>query len=203
MEGEGRSKSPLTRGDDDGDGRPRAGGGCAPLPVVESLIGHMRTEAYKGPGERLIGPQFIAYFEFKCAEAGLINEIDGTFFDRFPKLSELEMRAFITSSFIAFWTFIKPMIEDVRTTGHRLEAEMFIESALYMAVRGNVRFLTYPCAELCRAVGPRPTPEQQRRILERIRSDHPLQTQALRDLLAAERKASAVIAAMTKSHAHE
>lgn len=203
MEGEGRSKSPLTRGDDDGDGQPRAGGGCAPLPVVERLIGHMRTDAYEGPGERLVGPEFIAYFEFQCAEAGYFNEIDGTLFDKFPELSELEMRAFITSSFIAFWPFIKLATEDLRATGHRLEFEAFLELALYMAVRGNVRFLTYPCAELCRAVGPRPTPEQQRRILERIRSARPLQIQALRDLLEADRKASAVIDAMKELHAHE
>lgn len=194
-----RPSQPRTSGGP--GGRPCPGTGSASLQEIESRIGHVATDAFKGPGERLLGPCFLTTVEYFSAEAGRFNEVDVSFFDTFLELTTTEMAGFIASTFHAFRRHIRLAILEARATGDHWLLAKFLETALYMAVRGNVRFLDHPHATLCRAIGPRPTLEQQQRILDRIRSDKPLQIPVLRKLIAAYRDGSLDFGAEPKSGA--
>jgi hypothetical protein len=154
-----------------------------PLPGVESLLGHIDVELPEQPAESLLNLEFISTIEMYCEAHGCINEVDGSVFDEFVNFDEREMLALMKATYLAFRSHINPLCLTEHPERYTSTLGRFLEVALYLVVRGNVLFLDYPDATFCKPVGPKPTPEQQRRILDRIRADQWLQLRAIKELI--------------------
>ena len=158
--------------------------GRMPVPSAESLIGHIGVELPEQPGESLLNLEFIALIEMTCEARGSINEVDSDFYEVFINLSERGMLDIMKATFLAFRKFINALCFNDHPERYTETLGRFMDTVLYLVARGNVLFVGYPDAIMCKPVGPKPTPDQQRRILARIRSDEALQLRAIQELLA-------------------
>ena len=148
-------------------------------PIIENLVGHIEVdvERLEGPCEGMLNLEFVDTLEMMCERQGLVSDVSEEMFEFFVTMDEDSMRAVLRALYFSFGRWINRICDDMSLDDR--EADMLlmqlIDLLLYLVARGNIRFDPKGQATFFKAKGPRPSPEVQRRILDRISSERQLQ----------------------------
>jgi hypothetical protein len=145
--------------------------------LLEALVGHFEVSHPEEPGEALINRELVETIEMFCREAGGVKDVGPEFYQKFLDQTEDEMRAVIEAVIENLWTNLYRFCRREATRDERVLA--YPEPYLYLVARGTLGFSDDGRFAFSAPNGPRPTPDMQRRILDRIRADRHLVPDAI------------------------
>jgi hypothetical protein len=145
--------------------------------MLEALIGHVEVSNPEEPGEALINRELVDTIEMFCREKGGVKDVGPESYQMFLDMTEDEMRAVIEAVVQNLWTNLCRLFRREEIGDEEVLA--FPEPYLYLVARGTLGFSDDWAFAFSAPNGPRPTPDMQRRILDRIRADRHLVPDAI------------------------
>ena len=136
------------------------------------------------PESDFLDMEALSWIEWICEQKGSLNEGGPDLHQVFLEMSSQQMRAVVKATIFAFRLAVsraRTLDELEENQGRRFFR--LVSTLLYFVARGNIGFDDDDEPTFFRATGTPPTFEMRKKILGRIRYDHPMHIAIAHDLI--------------------